>query len=219
MIKKRQFLKLIAGAVFLLYSCENPPSDKQSDKDTSTTTSTASEVADGEKYKIDTTASSIKWKGKKTTGEHFGSVKIKEGYLLINKDSVVGGDVQIDMNTIVVEDIKDAETNAKLVGHLKDKDFFDVTNNPTATFTLSNIKNKDGKDMATGQLKIKGINKEISFPVKVTVEGKKITAKGTAIIDRTLWDIKYGSGKFFDNLGDKTIKDEIEIEFDLTAKP
>lgn len=219
MIRKRHFPFLIAGALLILSSCENPQSEQKSDKDSLATSSESSEVADGVKYMIDTTASTIKWKGKKVTGEHEGTIRVKEGYLLVKNDSIVGGNIQIDMNTIVVVDIKDTAYNAKLVGHLKDKDFFDAMNHPVATFNLSGIKSGEGKEMVNGQLSIKGIKKEIEFPAKVNIKDNKVSAKGTAIIDRTLWDIKYGSGKFFDNLGDKTISDEMEIEFDLTAIP
>lgn len=220
MLNKRHILVLIAGFVMLFSSCENPQSDKNNgEKNSSADTEKNIEVDGTEKYLIDNSESTIKWKGKKLGTVHEGTIRIKEGYLLVKNDSVVGGNVQIDMNTIVVVDLKDETYNAKLVGHLKDKDFFDAINHPMATFALSKIKSGEGNEMVNGQLAIKGIKKDIEFPAKVNISDNKVSANGTAIIDRTLWDIKYGSGKFFENLGDKTISDDIEIEFDLVAKP
>jgi hypothetical protein len=69
-----------------------------------------------------------------------------------------------------------------------------------------------------GNLTIKGITNEISFPAKVSLENGNVQAMGTATIDRTKWNIKYGSGKFFQGLGDKMIYDEFEITFDIKAK-
>jgi polyisoprenoid-binding protein YceI len=219
MLSKRNTLVFVAGFLMLFSSCENPQSDKNNEEKSSSANTETVEVDGAEKYMIDDSESTIKWKGKKIGTVHEGTIRIKEGYLLVKNDSVVGGNVQIDMNTIVVVDLKDETYNAKLVGHLKDKDFFDAVEHPIATFALSGIKSGEGNEMVNGQLTIKGIKKDIEFPAKVTISDNKVSANGTAVVDRTLWDIKYGSGKFFENLGDKTISDDIEIEFDLVAKP
>ncbi|MEL6590748.1 MAG: YceI family protein [Bacteroidota bacterium] len=69
-----------------------------------------------------------------------------------------------------------------------------------------------------GNLTIKGISQEISFPAMVNITDNALTAKASFTIDRTMWNIRYGSGKFFDDLGDKVIYDDIELSLDLNAK-
>ena len=41
-------------------------------------------------------------------------------------------------------------------------------------------------------------------------------ATATMTIDRSEFNIRYGSGSFFENLGDKTIYDEFDLEVNLT---
>lgn len=171
-------------------------------------------------YKIDTKESKVYWTGKKITGSsHTGHISIGSGNLLVDGETVVGGELNIDLNTIVCTDIENEEYNKKLIGHLKNDDFFGVENNPNAKFEIVSIKPaEDGSGYKViGKLSLKGITNEISFPAKVNVSGGKVTALGTALIDRTKWDIKYGSDSFFKGLGDNAIKNEFEIRFELIA--
>jgi polyisoprenoid-binding protein YceI len=167
---------------------------------------------------IDTKKSVINWVGKKVTGKHNGRVWLKTGSVDLDKNTIKGGDFVIDMASIKVDDLKDPDYNGKLTGHLKSDDFFGVAAHPTSTFKITSVKplKKDGNTHEiTGDLTIKNITKSVSFPAKVDIKGNKATAKGTLKVDRTLFDVKYGSGKFFDNLGDKMINDEFEIELDI----
>jgi polyisoprenoid-binding protein YceI len=102
----------------------------------------------------------------------------------------------------------------KLVGHLKSEDFFAVDKFPKANFEITSLNDK----LVVGVLTIKGISHEISFPAEVAVNGSKVNANGTATIDRTKWNIQYGSGQFFSNLGDNMISDEFEIRFELVTQ-
>ncbi len=171
---------------------------------------------------LDTTKSSLKWLGKKVTGQHDGTIAIKSGSLDLDKSKITGGSFEIDMKSIKVVDIKDAEYNKKLTDHLNSEDFFNTEKFNTATFKIKEVKelkgNKDTSHELTGELTIKGITKPLTFPAKVEIKGNKATAKGKASIDRTLYEIKYGSGKFFQGLGDKMIHDTFEVEFDLATK-
>jgi len=169
----------------------------------------------GEKkaFKVDTKASKVYWTGKKVSGEHTGYLSVGSGTVFVKGDKVVSADINMNMNSIEVTDLE-GEWKDKLVGHLKSDDFFSVEKHPNATFKITSV--KSGK--VVGDLSIKGITHEISFPAEVSVSGSKVTASGTASIDRTKWDIKYGSGQFFSDLGDKMISDEFEIKFELTAK-
>ncbi|GAB1450427.1 YceI family protein [Draconibacterium sp.] len=171
-------------------------------------------------FEIDTKASKVYWKGKKVTGEHTGYVAIDKGQIWVEKNNVVGAEVNMDMNSIVCTDLKDDGTNKKLVGHLKSDDFFSVEKHPTAKFEITSMTkaNKAGEYNVKGNMTIKGASHEINFPAQVAMENGKVKAKGTAVIDRTKWKIQYGSGKFFEGLGDKMIYDDFEITFDISAK-
>jgi len=176
----------------------------------------------GEKaaFEIDTKASKVYWTGKKITGEHTGYLSIGSGTVNVENKAVVSANINMDLNSIVCTDLEDETYNKKLVGHLKSEDFFSVEKYPNAIFNITSVKkNSSVEHQVVGNLTIKGITHEITFPAKIGVENENVTAKGrTAKIDRTKWNIQYGSGKFFEGLGDKMIYDEFEIRFDISAK-
>lgn len=175
-------------------------------------------------YNVETSESKVTWLGKKVTGAHNGTLALQAGEVHLEGNKVVNASVKMDMNTIVCEDLTDAQWNKKLVDHLKSDDFFSVEKFPTASFSAISFTPRTGQDAkefnytVKGNLTIKGITHEITFPARVDVTGGKITANGTAKLDRTKWDIKYGSGSFFKGLGDNMIYDEFEIGFELVAK-
>lgn len=154
--------------------------------------------------------SSIKWKGYKVTGEHFGSIQLKEGTLIFDGDNLKGGSFVMDMTSIKTEDM-DAEYNAKLDGHLKADDFFGVAKHPTAALKITNVRGHGHHFHVSGDLTIKNITKTISFEMSV----ENNTAKTKLKIDRTKFDIKYGSASFFDGLKDKAISDEFDLDVTL----
>ncbi len=169
-------------------------------------------------YEINTKESTVYWTGKKITGaSHTGTISISSGMLDVDGTSVVGGAIVIDVNSIVCSDLEDEEYNKKLVGHLKSEDFFDSAKYPNAKFELVSISGTGNEANVTGKLTMKEKTYEISFPAKVNVVGNKVTAQGTASVDRTKWGVEYGSGSIFKELGDKAINDEFEIKFDLVA--
>lgn len=169
---------------------------------------------DGEKtsFEVDTNASKIYWVGKKVTGEHTGHLSVNGGSVFVENSKVVGADIQMNMNSIKVTDLE-GDWKDRLEGHLKSDDFFSVEKHPSATFKINSVKGEN----VVGDLTIKGITHEISFPADINVANGKVIANGTASIDRTKWDIKFRSGKFFSDLGDKMISDEFQIKFELTA--
>jgi polyisoprenoid-binding protein YceI len=171
-------------------------------------------------FEIDTKESKVLWTAKKVTGEHTGYLSVGKGSVMVENSKVVGSQLSMDMNSIVCTDIKDEGTNQKFVGHLRSDDFFSVGKHPVANFEITSIKSAstNGEYQVIGKMTIKGITNEISFPAKVSLTNGLVKAVGTAKLDRTKWDIRYGSGKFFEGLGDKMIYDEFEITFDITAK-
>lgn len=177
----------------------------------------------GKTYTVDTKQSTLKWVGEKVTGSHYGSVTLQSGELSVEKGMIETASIVMDMNTITVEDegMSD-DMKGKLLGHLKSDDFFSVANHNSANFTLTSFKPQKGENGAnyviTGQLTIKGKTDEISFPAKVTMKDDMIQAEAKLTFDRTKWDIRYGSGSFFEGLGDKMIYDDVQIEFNLVAR-
>jgi polyisoprenoid-binding protein YceI len=171
------------------------------------------------RYIADIDSSTVAWKGFKPTESHNGAIKISEGYLAFDNGKLSGGNFVIDMKTIKNLDIEDVGYNTKLTNHLKSADFFDVENHAFSVFTITGVDEEVGMSMIKGNLTIKEIKKNIQFPATITVNGDEVTFKSESFtIDRTEWDVKYNSGKFFENLKDKLIKDEIELVVKITAK-
>jgi polyisoprenoid-binding protein YceI len=170
-------------------------------------------------YKVDVKSSKVTWVGRKITGEHTGAINIADGQLTSDGKKVTGGTFNIDMNSITCTDLTDAEWNGKLVGHLKSEDFFNTAKFAKSTLVIKSLTSKGGNEyIVKGELTIKGIKNPIEFPANIVVAADKITAKATIIVDRTLYDIKYGSASFFDSLGDKAIDNAFELKIDLVAK-
>lgn len=169
-------------------------------------------------HTVDTAASNIVWKGYKVTGSHTGNVKIKNGSLQVQDGVLKGGSFEIDMTSITCTDLE-GDMAGKLVGHLKSDDFFGAANHPTAKFVITRALPQDSKGnyKIIGNLTIKETTKEIKFFANVTTTGKP-TATGKITIDRSEFNVKYGSGSFFDGLGDKTIYDEFELDVKLVSK-
>ena len=171
-------------------------------------------------FNADTETSVLNWKGFKPTGDHYGTVKLKEGFFTAKDKQIVSGEFEIDMTSIVDLDMDaDSEYNAKLVNHLKSEDFFSVEKYPVAAFKISKTEAKGDKTLITGDLSIKGKSHSVSFLASVKNEGENLYVKSeTFKIDRSKWDIKYQSKSFFTDLGDKFIYDDIELSFEVAAK-
>lgn len=167
--------------------------------------------------KVDASKSSVKWLGKKVTGEHFGTIAVKEGSLEVANGKVSSGKVVIDMNSMKCDDIKDAGMNGKLIGHLKSDDFFSVASFPTAELVVSKVENNGNNHTFSGNLTIKGITNPATFTATSSKDGKSTVYKGVLTIDRSKYNVKYGSKSFFDNLGDKVIYDEFTLDFNLVV--
>jgi polyisoprenoid-binding protein YceI len=168
------------------------------------------------KMKLKTDKSKVEWTGKKVTGEHNGTVMLKSGELTMKGANIVGGEFVMDMSTLKNSDIKSESYRGKLEKHLKSDDFFGVAKFPESKFVIKGSKTlKDGKLLVKGEISIKGITKPLEFEVDSHQHGNSYHMSGLIVIDRTQFDIKYGSGSFFDNLGDKTIHDNFELKFDL----
>jgi polyisoprenoid-binding protein YceI len=199
----------------LVFGCRGPVAEEDKNN------ASASSVSLGQKYIIDTKESVITWKGSMVFDfeeEHVGYVYISKGELMIEKDSLVGGTAEIDMKTI---EYKDKESKNTPVKHLKSPDYFDVEKFPISTFAITKVESVNVRSKTikvTGNLTIKGITNPITIPAEIEVKDGIVKASGKVIIDRTQWGIRYSSGKFYDNLADNAVSDDIEIHMKIVAK-
>jgi polyisoprenoid-binding protein YceI len=177
-------------------------------------------LASAETFKLDAGSSVMTWKGTKITGaSHNGEIRLKSGSLEVEKAAVKSGSFAVDMASLTDLDlVANAEYQTKLMNHLKSEDFFDVVKFPESTFVIEKVTAlKDDNYTISGKLTIKGNTQPLSFPAKIKIAKDSAEADGSVVIDRTVWGVKYGSGKFFTDLGDKVIKDDMEIGFKLKA--
>jgi polyisoprenoid-binding protein YceI len=200
---KKLFMTLSAVLVATSIAIATPSNTKEK-----TTEKTTKAV---EKKVINTEASTITWKAYKVTGSHEGIINLASGNLDFNGTVLTGGAFVVDMTTINTTDLE-GEYKQKLDGHLHSDDFFGTATHKTASLEITSVK-ASGKNAynATANLTIKNITKEVNFTI--SVYGSKATAN--LKVDRSQFDVRYGSGSFFDNLGDKTIYDEFDLVVDL----
>jgi len=173
------------------------------------------------RYKVDANASTVTWHATKVTGEHMGTVNVANGYLSVTDGNLVAANIIADMGSIACTDLE-GEWADKLVGHLNSDDFFNVSEHKTSSFTLRNIEalaeaKGDATHTVTGDFTIRGITKSVTFAATVNDNGGKLSIAGTVELDRSQFDVKYGSGSFFDNLGDNLIHDNFTVGFNLVA--
>lgn len=221
---------LPAAVLFLFAACADAPeSDKASTTEAQEVTTTT-----GTSFKVDTTASKVEWVATKVTAHHSGTLNVKSGELIVQDGNITGGNFVLDMTSIAVTGPRDADSkaNEKLLGHLKSADFFDVTANPEATFTITSVTPFTGtvKDSAdprqesidkykvtnpthtvSGNLTIKGVTKNITFPAQLTITGNSADAMAKFNINRQDWNIVY-PGK-----PDDLIRNEVHLGIALKA--
>lgn len=170
-------------------------------------------------FVINAAESSVEWRGAKAIGDaHFGTVNIASGTISVADGQLVGGEFELDMDSIINTDGLTGGMQDRLVGHLKSDDFFSVDTYPTASLVLTSAKSMGGDQYTvTGDLTVKGITKPIEFEATASEDGSSMTASAEFVIDRSEFDVRYGSGSFFDDLGDDLINDEIEMTVNLVA--
>ena len=165
-------------------------------------------------YDIISTKSELKWIGEElSTDTHSGALVLKKGKIDVNENGVIHGEVEIDMTTITVSDMQ-GKWGKKLEGHLKSPDFFGVEKYPNAFITFQSDENpiKNNQINLTGKLTIKDITHPITFTAELLDIKPSIIAKANLSFDRSKYDVRFRSGKFFENLGDKLILDDIEVD-------
>jgi polyisoprenoid-binding protein YceI len=164
-----------------------------------------SEVSDTPEgaYQVNTEASTIAWVGKKPIYTREGTVSFESGYINENYE----GEFAVQMSSITSQ--FDGLTDA-----LKGQDFFDVINFPQATLTTTGYVDGELK----GTLNVLGISEEVSIPAEVNFNENSAVIVAQFMMDRTDFGIQFGSGSFFENLGDQIIDDEVELNVSVVAE-
>jgi len=158
---------------------------------------------------VDLVKSTIHWEGTKITGRHFGVIGIKNAEVKVKDNSIISGNVVVNMDTFKAVDLS-GDMATKFNKHMKGEDFFNVKKHPVAKI---NIKKVEGYT-ATADLTVMGVTNEVSFPI-VSHNNHHY---GSLTFDRTKFGMKYGSSSFFKNLGDKVIHNDIKLIFNIVTK-
>ena len=179
---------------------------------------TTPKLVDGS-YSVKPSESKVEWVGKKVTGQHNGTVAVKSGNLVVKSGELKGGEFVIDMTTLTSTDLE-GEYQQKLNGHLKSDDFFGVEKYPTSKFKITKVEPKggNGRYVVTGDMTIKSTTKPVTFDAQLVQNGDAVIAVADIIIDRSEYDVRYGSGSFFDDLGDKTIYDDFTLSVNIVSE-
>jgi len=170
-------------------------------------------------YKVDPAGSKIVYVGKKVTGEHTGTLTLKNGSLTLKGDEITAGELVADMNSLNSTDITDKDYNAKYVSHMKSADFFHTEKFPESKLVIKSSKKTDKGILVQGELTMLGVTKPVTFVVnQLNKTDSQVSGKSNLTLNRTDWGLKYGSSNFFKGLGDKAINDEFTLSVELIAK-
>jgi polyisoprenoid-binding protein YceI len=225
-MKKQLFhISLFAALFILVVGCKSKNYDDAGAKDAGNvaTSSNASES-----YSVVAGQSVINWEGYKPTGTHSGTVNISEGTFAMKNGNIESGQFTIDMSTITNADLE-GKMKENLEAHLKGtvdekrNDFFDIRTYPTGGFAITKVtklmNDPEATHIINGNLTLRDITKQVSFRAKIESNGGRLLASSVPFqIDRTEWNIQFKSKKFFDNLKDNFVNDEIGIRINLVAK-
>ncbi len=176
-------------------------------------------------YAIDTEQSEIRWTGRNLTGSHTGTLKLLSGTIEVENGRATRGVFVVDMHSISDKSVEDSEMRRLLQSHLASDDFFDVQRFPTAEFRLTRIAPMERaaagspNSEVSGELVMKGVCREISFrAVTAPMPDGRLAAEAHFDIDRTQWNVLYGSGKFYEKLGKHLVHDDVTVELKIIAR-
>ncbi len=212
---------VIVGALVFI-GVKNGSLDDADQNVTATSTDSMPVVLNDGEYKVNVENSNLVWFGSKELIVNYkdtGALKVKAGNFLVASSTITSGEVIFDMNSLMGTETSNTEVALdKLAVHLKSVDFFDVVKYPTAKIVIKNVTAGENDYIVTGDLTIKDVTNEISFPAKVSIdESAGVLFDGDVSFDRTKWNLKYGSGSFVDNLGDNVISDQVTVNIHIVA--
>ncbi len=216
-------LFLVATSIAIsLVSCKSAPDADKAKTEAPTKVEVKPQADLGTFYKV-SEDSKIGFIGTKPTGQHEGYFTLKAGEIAVKENNIQGGHFAVDINSLTITDVKDAEMNKKLAGHLLSPDFFDAAQFGIARFVLASaapiqagmpVKLAGATHTVTGNLSLKGKEQSITFPAIINITPEKLTAKADFNINRADFGMSYGTDK---SLKDKFISPEVNIKFDIVA--
>ena len=214
-MKNLIYLTTICLALGLFMACNNAP---KGEKAVTEAAKKVEEVVATKMYRV-ASDSRVAWTGSKISGKHTGTFNVGDGKISVDNGKVTSAKVMIDITTLACTDLKAGEGKEKLEGHLLSADFFDAENNPKAMFNTTSISDAgNGMSNVTGNLNLMGTTKSITFPAKITVTDTGVDVVSEDFtINRTDFNMKYGSATFFDDLKDKAINDAVGLKINLKA--
>ena len=175
-------------------------------------------------YQIDTDQSIIEWFGRNPNTKHFGTVRISRGQIQIENGNMTGT-VEIDMDSIENINLEGDELQPVLVSHLKSDDFFLVKAFPKAKFTINSGQLAEEPHLSApnyevnGTLNLRGVKADLSFATTIaSADDGGLIAEAHFDIDRTRWNVIYGSTRFFENLGMHLVFDLISFQLRIVAR-
>lgn len=177
-------------------------------------------IEDGS-YSVVLSESAVNWEGRRPLIPNYrdvGTISLESGSFVVSEGNVSQGNLVFDMNSITVISTGVGAGQSTLQNHLKSDDFFSVSTFPTATFEVSEVVASQNGYLIKGNLTMKGNTNEIEIPATVSEEDGRLKISGTVEVDRTIWDVKFGSGKFFADMADKVIDDFFTVSFSVVAQ-
>lgn len=208
------FLMMALG--FVVSSCAEAPEGEKVEANEAKAVDTE-KAAEAKTLAVDLASSKVEWVGNKVSGSHNGDMKLQSGELQVKEGQLIGGSFMLDMASISVLDLDEESGKAKLEGHLKTGDFFEVEKFPTATFTITSVEAVEGEEGVThrieGNLKMRDIEKSVTIPANVSLDDSGLKASTPQFtIKRSVWGIDFEGKK------DDLIADEMGLKISLAAK-
>ncbi|WP_226389462.1 YceI family protein [Penaeicola halotolerans] len=232
---------LFLSAALIVASC-GPKTDsavEATDAKEVSATDNATELA------IDTEASQVTWVGYKPSGQHNGTIPVVSGNIKVNEGTVVGGQFTFDLTNLQILDLEaGSEMHGKLFGHLQSADFFDTANFPEASFEVtgaeaytsgvvtdaeqfesdntpksnSEIMVANPTHLISGNLTMRGVTKNITFPARVEVSEAGVSAEARFNINRIDWGVSYGDeATVADKAKDAFVYNTVNVGFSVKA--
>ena len=176
-------------------------------------------------FTIDTNRSTIEWAGRNPNSRHVGTVEISEG-VITSKEGSFSGTIEIDMNSIHNVNLEGDELQPVLEAHLKSDDFFFTSMFPKATLIIEEAVPIEHGTQTTpnflvkGELSLRGVSASLDFDATVSLADENtLLLEAHFDIDKTRWNVIYGSSRFFEHLGMHKVFDLISLQLNLIAAP
>lgn len=167
-----------------------------------------------DKFIADNDKTTLSWLGEKVLGQHTGTVKLLSGWLNWQDNRIPAGEFLIDMKSI-----KDDDNSTRLEGHLKSDDFFGVEKFPVSRLVITGSESfENGTALVRGNLTIKETTLHVEFKSTIQKSDEGMWFYSNIIVDRSKYNVRYGSGSFFSNLGNNLIYDEFKVKVNLFVK-